>query len=119
MASASASANADLEIPIPDSPFPIDEVVIQPAKRVANPESYYQVAKRRRLESELEDLNTKQLAKEVEINLVQSKISDYEISIRRIETKMREAQNEKLGLVRALGTINHKIKKNKLELQKS
>lgn len=110
-----------IDIPIPDITNPSEVLVStkeshavrikRTAVSVGNP------AKKRRLESELETLANQHLAKEVELNLVESKIRDVELSIRRLQTQLREAQNEKLSLVMVLDTINGKIKTTKSKLR--
>ena len=112
--------DVELDIPIPVIVNP-DEVLVSTKdehvvriKRKA--ESIDNSAKKRKLESDLETLNAKQLAKEAELNVMQSKINDLELTIRRVQTSLREAQNEKLSLIMALNTINTKVKVTKSKL---
>ena len=116
--------DVELDIPIPVIVNP-DEVLVSTrdehfARIKRKAESIDNSAKKRKLESDLETLKAKQLAKEAELNVMQSKINDLELTIRRYQTSLREAQNEKLSLIMVLDTINAKVKvaKSKLRLEK-
>ena len=116
------ASEMESDIPIPILANPEEVLVstrdghIAHMKRTA--ESGGNPAKKRRLESDIETLENQQLTKEVEINLVQSKINDLELTIRRYQTSLREAQNEKLSLATVLETINTKIKTTKSQLRR-
>jgi chromosome segregation ATPase len=127
----------DIEIPIP-IPIPegyalallseittSDEIFISSKtehqkimKRKAYGESCENIAKKQKIQLQLEELSGQQLANETEIHRVQCRIEETEKVIRLKQTELREIQNEKLALIQKLYSVKSKIKSARTKLSR-